>query len=71
VMLQLDLPDSLTRHQDTHNDERGESPARTAYRQAWSAWHAGQTEMPKLPFPQNPRVFPVQDGLRAHAPVPI
>ncbi len=71
VMLQLDLPDSLTRHQDTHNDERGESPARRAYRQAWSAWHAGQTEMPKLPFPQNPRVFPVQDGLRAHAPVPI
>lgn len=52
VMLQLDLPDSLTRHEDTHNDERGESPARTAYRQAWSAWHAGQTDMPKLHFPK-------------------
>jgi hypothetical protein len=52
VMLQLDLPDSLTRHEETHNDERGESPARTAYRQAWSAWHAGQTDMPKLHFPK-------------------
>lgn len=40
VMLQLDLDGSLTRHEETHNDERGEAPARTAYRQAWSAWHA-------------------------------
>jgi hypothetical protein len=52
VMLQLDLPDSLTRHEDTHNDERGEAPARTVYRQAWSAWHAEHTEMPKLHFPK-------------------
>ena len=66
VMLQLDLPDSLTRNEETHNDERGESPARTAYRQAWSARHAAQTEMPKLPFPQKQRVFPVQNGLQVH-----
>jgi len=66
VMLQLDLPDSLTRNEETHNDERGESPARTAYRQAWSSWHAAQTEMPKLPFPQKQRVFPVQNGLQVH-----
>lgn len=52
VMLQLDLPDSLTRHEDTHNDERGEAPARTAYRKAWSARHAEQTAMPKLHFPK-------------------
>ncbi len=57
VMLQLDLEGSLTRNEATHNDERGEAPARTAYRQAWSAWHAAQTEMPKLPFPQKQRVF--------------
>ena len=56
-MLQLDLEGSLTRNEATHNDERGEAPARTAYRQAWSAWHAAQTEMPKLPFPQKQRVF--------------
>jgi len=67
VMLQLDLQGSLTRNEETHNDERGEAPARTAYRQAWSAWHAAQTEMPKLPFPQKQRVFPVQDGLQTHA----
>lgn len=66
VMLQLDLDGSLTRHEETHNDERGEAPARTAYRQAWSAWHAGQTEMPKLPFPQKQRIFPVSDPLQAH-----
>jgi hypothetical protein len=66
VMLQLDLPDSLTRHEDTHNDERGEAPARTVYRQAWSAWHAEHTEMPKLHFPQKERAFPVPDRLQAH-----
>jgi hypothetical protein len=70
VMLQLDLEGSLTRNEETHNDERGEAPARKAYRQAWSAWHAAQTEMPKLPFPQKQRVFPVQDGLQTHALVP-
>jgi hypothetical protein len=66
VMLQLDLEDSLTRNEETHNDERGEAPARTAYRQAWASWHAAQTEMPKLPFPQKHRVFPVQNGLEVH-----
>jgi glycosyltransferase involved in cell wall biosynthesis len=70
VMLQLDLDGSLTRNEETHNDERGEAPSRTAYRQAWSAWHAAQAEMPKLPFPQKQRVFPVQDGLQTHPPVP-
>ena len=70
VMLQLDLEGSLTRNEETHNDERGEAPSRTAYRQAWSAWHAAQAEMPKLPFPQKQRVFPVQDGLQTHPPVP-
>jgi glycosyltransferase involved in cell wall biosynthesis len=69
VKLQLDLKDSLTRNEETHNDERGEAPARTAYRQAWSAWHAAQTEMPKLPFPQKQRVFPVQNGLQVHTAV--
>jgi hypothetical protein len=66
VMLQLDLDGSLTRNEETHNDERGEAPARTAYRQAWSAWHKGQTEMPKLHFPQKQRVFTVPDTLQAH-----
>ncbi len=66
VMLQLDLQDSLTRHEETHNDERGEAPARQAYRQAWSAWHAAQTAMPKLQFPQTQRAFAVPDALQAH-----
>ena len=66
VMLQLDLQDSLTRHAETHNDERGEAPARTAYRQAWTAWHAAQTNMPKLQFPQKSRAFAVPDRLQAH-----
>lgn len=70
VMLQLDLQDSLTRQEETYNDERGEAPARSAYRQAWSAWHAVQTEMPKLPFPQTQRAFAVPDLLLAHAPLP-
>lgn len=67
VMLQLDIQDSLTRQDETHNDERGEAPARTAYRQAWSAWHAAHQDMPKLNYPQKPRVFPVQKQLQAHA----
>lgn len=67
VMLQLDLQDSLTRNEETHNDERGEAPARTAYRQAWSAWHATQAGMPKLQFPQTQRAFAVPDTLQAHA----
>ena len=66
VMLQLDLQDSLTRHEETHNDERGEATVRTAYRQAWSAWHAAQTAMPKLQFPQTQRAFAVPDSLQAH-----
>jgi glycosyltransferase involved in cell wall biosynthesis len=66
VMLQLDLDDSLTRNEETYNDERGEAPARTAYRQAWAAWHAAQTNMPMLHFPQKQRVFPVQNGLQVH-----
>ena len=66
VMLQLDLQDSLTRHEATHNDERGEAPARTAYRQAWTAWQAAQTDMPKLQFPQKPRAFVVPNHLQAH-----
>jgi hypothetical protein len=66
VMLQLDLQDSLTRHEETHNDERGEAPARTAYRRAWSAWHAAQTAMPKLQFPQTQRAFAAPDSLQAH-----
>lgn len=66
VMLQLDLQDSLTRHEETHNDERGEAPARTAYRRAWSAWHAAQTGMPKLQFPQTQRAFAAPDSLQAH-----
>ncbi len=69
VMLQLDLDGSLTRSEETHNDERGEAPARTAYRQAWSAWHAAQTEMPKLQFPQTQRAFAVPDSLQAHTAV--
>ena len=67
VMLQLDLQDSLTRHEETHNDERGEAPARAAYRRAWSDWHNGQTEMPKLQFPQTQQAFAVPDTLQAHA----
>ena len=70
VMLQLDLQDSLTRNEETYNDERGEAPVRKAYRQAWAAWHAAQTEMPKLHFLQKQRAFPVQDRLQAHVPVP-
>jgi glycosyltransferase involved in cell wall biosynthesis len=66
VLLQLDLHDSLTRNEETHNDERGEAPTRTAYRQAWAAWHAGQTEMPKLHFPQKQLIFPVQNRLQVH-----
>jgi hypothetical protein len=66
VMLQLDLQDSLTRHEETHNDERGEAPARTAYRRAWSAWHAAQMAMPKLQFPQTQRAFAAPDSLQAH-----
>ena len=63
VMLQLDLQDSLTRHEDTHNDERGEAPARTAYRQSWSAWHAFQRVMPKLQYPQTHRAFVAPNSL--------
>jgi glycosyltransferase involved in cell wall biosynthesis len=59
VMLQLDLLDSLTRREESYNDERGEAPARAAYRKAWTAWHAAHTEMPKLPLAQKERVFPV------------
>lgn len=66
VMLQLDLQDSLTRHEETHNDERGEAPARAAYRKSWSAWHAAHTDMPKLHFPQQARVFPIPDHLQMH-----
>jgi hypothetical protein len=69
-MLQLDLQDSLTRHDETHNDERGEAPARTAYRRAWSAWHAEQKVMPKLQFPQTQRAFAVPDSLHAHTAAP-
>jgi len=61
VMLQLDAPDSLTRHADTHNDLRGEAPIRTAYRQAWARWHAQHASLPRLAYPQTPRAFPVPD----------
>jgi len=64
--LQLDLQDSLTRQAETHNDERGEAPARKAYRQAWTAWHAAQTDMPKLQFPQKTRAFAVPNHLQVH-----
>jgi hypothetical protein len=70
VMLQLDLQDSLTRHEETHNDERGEAPACTAHRRAWYAWHAAQTAMPKLQFPQTQRAFAAPDSLQAHTAAP-
>lgn len=66
VMLQLDLQGSLTRHEATHNDDRGEAPVRTAYRQSWSAWHAEHEGMPKLQFPQKQRAFAVPEHLQAH-----
>ncbi len=47
VMLQLDLEESLTRNKETHNDERGESPVRMAYRKSWESWHSLHTEVPK------------------------
>lgn len=50
---------SLTRQEESYNDERGEAPARAAYRKAWTAWHAAHKEMPKLHFPQKERAFPV------------
>lgn len=66
VMLQLDTQDSLTRQEDTHNDERGEAPLRTAYRQAWSSWHASQSQMPLMRFPQKQRQFQVPETLQIH-----
>ena len=48
TMLQLDEDGSLTRHSETYNDERGESPARLTYRLAWNRWHAGQGNLPKM-----------------------
>jgi glycosyltransferase involved in cell wall biosynthesis len=63
VMLQLDLHNSLTRHEETHNDDRGEAPARMSYRKAWAEWHASQKYMPKLHFPQIQRAFPLNDTL--------
>lgn len=66
VMLQLDAENTLTRQPETHNDERGEAPIRTAYRHAWTGWHAMQKSMPLLKFPQRSRVFPIPAGLQAH-----
>ena len=66
VMLQLDLQDSLTRHEETHNDERGEAPVRAAYRKSWSAWHAAHTDMPQLHFPQKQRAFAIPEHLQMH-----
>lgn len=65
VMLQLEAADSLTTHALTHNDERGESPARIAYRQAWSQWHAQHASLPRLNFPQIHRPFDAPEILQA------
>jgi hypothetical protein len=67
VMLQLEAADSLTTHALTYNDERGEAPARTAYRQAWSQWHAQHNNLPRLDFPQTTRPFDAPDDIRAHS----
>ena len=59
VMLQLDAPDSLTRHPNTYNDSRGEAPLRTAYRKAWNHWHGSHQSLPRLAYPQPTRAFEV------------
>lgn len=64
VMLQLEAANSLTTHALTHNDERGESPARIAYRQAWSQWHAQHASLPRLHFPQTHRPFDAPEVLK-------
>lgn len=66
VMLQLDVEGSLTRADATHNDDRGESPMRAAYRQSWRRWHDCQAELPKLGFPLYRRPFVVPDGIQKH-----
>jgi hypothetical protein len=38
-MLQLDIENSITRQDETHNDDRGESPLRLAYGKSWAAWY--------------------------------
>lgn len=48
VMLQLDDERNLTRQPETYNDERGESPGRVAYREAWGQWHAGLVDLPRV-----------------------
>jgi glycosyltransferase involved in cell wall biosynthesis len=57
LMLQLDIEDSITRQDETHNDDRGESPLRLAYRKSWAAWHESLSTMPRLEFPQSNRPF--------------
>lgn len=67
VMLQLDLANSLTRAEDTYIDERGASPIRIAYRQAWENWHNSNHNIPRLAFPQVRRAFAVPEGLQVHS----
>jgi hypothetical protein len=47
VMIQLDEEGSLTRSEEFFNDQRGESPARQAYRESWMALHAKSNSLPK------------------------
>lgn len=65
VMLQLEAADSLTTHALTYNDERGEAPARAAYRQAWTHWHTQHNSLPRLNFPQSTRPFHAPDAICA------
>jgi glycosyltransferase involved in cell wall biosynthesis len=50
VMIQLDGAGSLTKSEVYFNDERGESPARAAYREAWAQRHRQHNSMPKTKF---------------------
>ncbi len=65
VLLALDTPDGLTRQGPSAIAEHGRLDGqRAAYHRAWTQWHAAHRHLPRLPFPQVPRAFPVPDALR-------
>lgn len=64
VMLQLDLPTSLTRCDESFNDDRGESRSRADYRLVWTSRHARVQAMPKLCYPPQHSI-PTKSGFMA------
>lgn len=53
-------PDSLMTARDTGHSEKGFSPVRLAYWEAWAHWHIRELNngsLPKMPFSANSRIF--------------